>query len=315
MKIAHSDVMDIFTSRKHAQEVTFQKIVNAESGGRIEVQVFGAGSVGGEREIVESVMAGNLQATSASGVVGGFYAPAMIGELPYLFPTAAIAWDVLDGPMGKKLSEGVKKIGLRNLCFAEVGFRHFTNSKREIRTPDDMKGLKIRVQETPLYVTLVKSLGANATPVPWPETYSALQSGVVDGQENPVSVINVAKLYEVQKFIILDGHVYGVDWFLINEKFFQSLPPDLQYIVMQAAKVSACASRGIQQLNSAVGLTKLTEAGVKIYSPTEKERELFKNACQKPVIDWLKTKVEPALIDETLKAVDDVTRRHKGEVK
>jgi len=316
MKVAHSDVMDVFTSRKQSQVVAFQRIVNAESGGRLEVQVFGAGSVGGEREITESVMAGNLQATSVSGALGGFYPQAMVSEIPYLFPTAAVAWDVLDGPMGKKLSEGIiKKIGLRNLGFAEVGIRHFTNSKREIRTPEDMKGLKIRVQETPLFITLVKSLGANPTPVPWPETYSALQSGVVDGHENPVSVIVVGKIYEVQKFVTLDGHVYGVDWFLVNEKFFQSLPPDLQYIVQQAAKISCGVSRGMSQLLGALGLSKLTEAGMKIYSPTEKERELFKKATQKPVVDWLKTRVEPALIDEMLKASDDAVKKHQSELK
>ena len=316
LKIAHSDAMDIYTSRKHAQQVAFQRIVNAESGGRIEVQVFGAGSVGGEREIVESVTAGNLQATSASGVLGGFYPPAMVTDIPYLFPSAAVAWDVLDGPFGKKLSEGlIKKTGLRNLTFGEVGFRHFTNNKRQIRTPEDMKGLKIRVQETPLYITLVKALGGNPTPVPWPETYSALQSGVVEGQENPVSVIIFAKLYEVQKHITLDGHVYGVDWLMVNEKFFQSLSPDLQYILLDAAKISSGVSRGIQQLNSAVGLAKLAEAGVQIYAPTEKERELFKVACQKPVIDWLKTKVDPGLIDEALKAVESVSKRHKSELK
>lgn len=316
MKVAHSDVMDVFTSRKHSQMVAFQRIVNAESGGRLEVQVFGAGSVGGEREITESVMAGNLQATSVSGALGGFYPPAMISELPFLFPTAAVAWEVLDGPMGKKLSEGIiKKIGLRNLGFAEVGFRNFTNSKREIRTPEDMKGLKIRVQETPLYITMIKALGANPTPVPWPETYSALQSGVVDGEENPVSVIVVAKLYEVQKFVTLDAHTYGVDWFLVNEKFFQSLPPDLKSIVLEAAKVSSTVSRGMSQLLGALGLNKLEEAGMKIYSPTEQERELFKKACQKPVIDWLKTKVDPSLIDQMLKASDDVAKKHKSELK
>jgi tripartite ATP-independent transporter DctP family solute receptor len=316
MKVAHSDAMDVSISRKHAQLVAFQHIVNAESGGRIEVQVFGAGSVGGEREIAESVMAGNLQGTSVSGALGGFYPPAMVSELPYLFPNAAVAWDVLDGPMGKKLSEGIiKKTGMRNLGFAEVGIRHFTNSKREIRTPEDMKGLKIRVQETPLYITLVKSLGANPTPVPWPETYSALQSGVVDGQENPVSSILFAKLYEVQKFLTLDGHVYGVDWFLVNEKFFQSLSPDLQFIVLEAAKVSCGVGRGTQQLISAQGLEKLAQAGVKIYSPTEKEKELFKKACQKPVADWLKTKVEPSLVDEMVKASEDVAKAHMSELK
>jgi len=240
----------------------------------------------------------------------------MVTDIPYLFPSAAIAWEVLDGPFGKKLCQGlIQKTGMRHLAYSECGFRHFTNNKKKIRTPEDMKGLKFRVQETPLYVTLVKSLGASPTPIAWTEVYNALQTGVVDGQENPVSVIIYAKLYEVQKYITLDGHVYGVDWFLINEKFYQSLPDDLKYIVLDSAKISTAPSRGLQQLNSAVGLAKLQEGGMEIYAPTEKEKELFKNACQKPVIDWLKTKVDSKLIDEALKAVDDVVKRHKAQLK
>jgi len=310
MKVGHADSLDIYTSRKHAQLITFKEIVNSESGGRIEVEVYGAGSVGGEREIVESTIAGSMQATCASGVLGGFYPAQMITDLPYLFPSTKIAWKVLDGPFGKKLSEGLlKKTGLRNLVFAEVGFRHFTNNKRPVRKPEDMKGLKIRVQETPLYVNMVKGLGANPTPIAWPEVYTALQTGVVDGQENPVSVILVAKFPEVQKYVTLDGHVYGVDWFVVNDKWYQSLPKDLQTIIMDAAEISRTVGRGIQQLNSAgIGLAKLKEQKMEVYSPTPEEKELFKKATQGPVIDWLKTKVDPGIIDDALKAVEEASK-------
>jgi tripartite ATP-independent transporter DctP family solute receptor len=307
IKLAHADAMDIHTSRKHAQAITFKHLVEGNSSGRIEVQVFGGGAVGGEREYVESVMAGSLQAGIASGVMANFMPEAMITDIPYLFPDAMVAWEVLDGPFGDKLSNMLlEKTGLKNLAFAEVGFRNFTNSVRPIHTPADMKGLKIRVMETPLYVTMVKALGANPTPIAWTECYSALQNGIVDGEENPVSTIVFANFAEVQKYLTLDRHVYGVDWFVMNNSFFESLPEDLQVVVQDAAKISSAVGRGIQQLNSAVGLETLKKAGMEIYSPTPEERKLFKEAAQGPVIEWVKTQVDPNLVDELLAEVDRV---------
>jgi len=304
MKVAHGDLTDVCTSRKHAQLIIFKELVNSMSGGRIEVQVFGGASVGGERENVESTVAGHIQGTSASSVVEAFYPPAMIFAIPYLFPSAPVAWEVLDGPFGKKLSDDIlKKVGVRNLAFGEVGFRHFTTTNKAIHSPRDMKGLKIRVQQSPMWVTLVKSLGANPTAIVMAEVYTSLQTGVIDGQENPVSVILNFNLQEIQKNVVLDGHVYGVDWFLVNEKFYQSLPKDLQAVVNEAAKISTTVSRGIQQLTSGIGISKLQQAGVQVYAPTDQEKALFKQASQGPVVQWLKTKVDPKLVDEALRAV------------
>ena len=316
LKLAHADALDIFTSRKHAQSMIFRNLVNARSGGRIEVQIFGGGALGGEREYVESIMAGTVQAGIASGVMGGFFPEAMVTDIPYLFPSASIAWKVLDGPFGQKLSKMLlEKTGLRNLAFAEVGFRNFTNSKRPIRTPADMKGLKIRVQENPLFVTMVKALGGSPTPIAWTECYTALQNKVVDGEENPISTIVFANFQEVQKYLTLDGHVYGVDWFVIDNKFFKSLPEDLQYIILDCAKISAGVGRGLQQLNSSVvGLQTLIDAGMEIYAPTEEEMNLFKNACQGPVIEWLKTKFDIELINEMLEAVDKAVAEQKAAI-
>lgn len=309
LKLAHADAVDITTSRKHAQCVTFANLVNAQSGGRLEVQVFGAGQLGAEREYVEAVQAGTVQAGIASGVIGSFFQPAMMTDIPYLFPSATVAWKVLDGPFGQKLSDMfLARTGMRNLAFAEVGFRHFTNSKRPIKSPADIKGLKIRVQETQVYLRLINSMGGSPTPVAWTETYTALQTKVVDGQENPISSIVFAKLYEVQKYLTLDGHVYGVDWFVINEKFFQSLDKDLQEIVKEAAKISAMVGRGMQQLLSSTGLETCQKAGMEIYQPTTAEMAQFKATTQQPVIDWLKTQVDPNLINELLKAVDEASK-------
>jgi TRAP-type C4-dicarboxylate transport system substrate-binding protein len=168
-----------------------------------------------------------------------------------------------------------------------------------------MKGLKIRVMETPVYVNMVKALGAAPTPIAWSEVYTALQQKVVDGQENPVATIVQAKLNEVQKFLTLDGHSYGVDFFLINDKFYKSLPQETQQIVKTSAVTAALIGRGIQTLVSATGVSDLQAKGMQVYSPTTAERAQFKAACQKPVMDYVESQIGKTWIDRLLKAVKD----------
>jgi TRAP-type C4-dicarboxylate transport system substrate-binding protein len=221
-----------------------------------------------------------------------------------MFSSAEVAWRVLDGALGKKLSEHcLKKTKLRNLAYGEVGFRNFTNSVREIRTPADMKGLKLRVQQIPLYVEMVKGLGGIPTPVAWPETPGALKTGVVDGQENPVAVIVSAKFYEMQKYMTLDQHVYGTGFMLINEAFFQNLSPEDRETIHRDAMIAQTAGRGIQQINSAAGVAELAKRGLKIYKPTAAELQQFRAAAQPPVLAWLKTAIEPGWIEDAQKAV------------
>jgi len=314
LKLAHADPTDPAVSRKQAQAIAFASMVNSRSGGRINVKIFGGGALGAEREYIEGIKAGTIEAGLASGPVADFFPPAAITDIPYLFPTSKVAWDVMDGAFGDKLRDMfLKQTGMRCLAFGEVGFRHFTNSVRPIKSPSDLKGMKIRVMETPVYVNMLRAAGANPTPIAWTETYTALQTHVVDGQENPIASIIMAKLYEVQKYITLDGHSYGVDWFIINEKFFQSLPPDLQYIVVDTAQTVAAVGRGFITLQNAQGLQTLIDAGMQVYSPTDAEMQQFKKVMQPAVIDWLKTKVDPALINELLKAVDDAVVAQKAK--
>ncbi len=314
LKLAHADSTDPTVSRKEAQCRVFASLVNSRSGGQIKVTVFGAGSLGAEREYVEGIINGTVEAGIASGVLTNFFPAAAITDIPYLFPSSKVAWDVLDGPFGDKMRAlFLQQTGMRALGFAEVGFRHFTNSVRPIKTPADLKGLKVRVMETPLYVNMLKAVGANPTPIAWTETYTALQTGVVDGQENPIGSILSGKLFEVQKYTTLDGHVYGVDWFVINEKFYKSLPAELQYIVLDSAQISSTVSRGIMNYLNADGLQTLIKAGVQVYSPTEAEMDMFRKAMQPPVIDYLKTKVDPKLIEELLAAVDKAVATQKAK--
>jgi len=312
IKFAHVDPEDPFHSKKGAAARAFKDIVEAETSGQIEVNLFPAGQLGGERELIESTKLGTIQMSMVSGAIAGQFKPAMVLDIPYLFSSAPVAWAVLDGPFGDELSEAIlKTTGMRNLAYGETGFRNFTNSKHAIKSPADMVGLKFRVMETPLYITMVKALGASPTPIAWPEVYTSLQQGVVDGQENPVGVIYNNKFYEVQKFLILDGHAYGADFMLINDKFFNSLSAEHQKILKTAAIVAGNVGRGIQELNSAMGISELKKEGMQIYSPTSTERMEFKQKTQGPVIEWMKTQVDPQWIDKVMNA----TKQAEAELK
>jgi tripartite ATP-independent transporter DctP family solute receptor len=305
IKLAHVDPEDVFISKKGAATRVFKDMVEAEIGGEVVVNLFPAGQLGGERELIEATKLGTIQMCMVSGAVAGYFKPAMVLDIPYLFSSAPVAWRVLDGPFGKELSETLlKETGLRNLAYGETGFRNFTNSKHPIKSPADMSGLKIRVMETPLYIAMVKALGASPTPIAWTEVYTSLQQGVVDGQENPVSVILQAKLQEVQKYLILDGHAYGTDFLLINDQFFNKLTPAQQQVLKRAAIVAGNCGRSIQQLNSAMGVSKLKGMGVEVYSPTADERAQFKKLTQAPVLEWMKTQVDPQWIEKIMKAVE-----------
>jgi tripartite ATP-independent transporter DctP family solute receptor len=306
LKLAHGDSVDMTLSRKAVMADVFAKEVKAKSNGRIEVQVFGAGTLGGERDFVEGVKNGFIQAGFASGVMANFYPNAMVTDIPYLFPSEAVADRVMDGPYGQKLSaDFLASTGMRNLCFGEVGFRHFTTGKTPVHSPKDLVGMKIRVQETPLYITEMKALGAQPTPIAFTEVYTAMQTGVVDGHENVIPSIIFAKLYEVQKNVTLDGHNYGVDWFVMGDKFFKSLPPDLQKVVQDAGKLACSEERRVNRVFTSDGVKTLTEKGVTVYTPTAAELAEFRAATQQPVTDWLKTKVDQKWIDGIQAAVKD----------
>lgn len=299
IKFAHVDPADWTTSKKGAASQVFKDLVEAESGGRITVELYPAGQLGGEKDLVAQAQAGAIQMTMVSGVFGSFCKEASILDTPYLFSSAAVAWRVLDGPFGQKLANNcLEKTGLRTLAFGETGFRNFTNNVREIKGPEDVKGLKLRVQEIPLYVEMVKGLGGIPTPVAWPETPGALRTGVVDGQENPVSVILGNKFYEFQKYLTLDQHVYGTDFVLINDGFYKELSAEDQAMLRRNAIVAGNVGRAIQQFNSAAGVAELTKQGMTVYKPTEAQLAAFREAAQPPVVAFLKGEVDPNWLDE-----------------
>jgi tripartite ATP-independent transporter DctP family solute receptor len=299
IKYAHADPPDPVNGPAHGDALAFKYLVEAWSNGRIKVEVYPGAQLGSERELLEGVHQGTIEMCNVSeGSVAGFFPDVLVLGIPYLFDSAPLAWKVLDGPFGRDLMEEMRKAtGIRCLTITENGFRNFTNNVRPIHKPEDLKGLKMRTMENPAHMEMVKALGAEATPIPWGELYTSLQQKVVDGQENPVSLIISGKLYEVQKYLTLDGHLYSIDFTFINDAFFSKLPGDLQEIVKTAAKISGVVHRGMQQYSSAVGIEELKKQGMEIYVPTPEELQAFREATQPKVLEWTKTQVSPKWID------------------
>ena len=222
----------------------FKKLVEAESKGEIKVNIFPQAQLGGERDLAEGVRMGTIEIASvAAGNLAGFVPELQLFGIPFLFPTAKQVYAVLDGEVGKDIAAIMASKGFVSLAFWEVGFRNMTNNTRPVKTPEDMKGLKIRVQESKIWIQFMNRLGAVATPIPFGELYSALQQKVVDGQENPVATIYSMKFYEVQKYLSLTGHTYEPAHVIANPKWFNGLDPKHQAIILKAAADAAVYQR------------------------------------------------------------------------
>lgn len=306
IRVAHVDPDDWTASKKGAAAHIFKNIVEGETD--LTVELFPAGALGNETELVGQAQEGLTQVVLVSGAMSKVCPAAGVLDIPYTFSSATIAWDVLDGDFGDALAEHcLAQTGLRTLAYGETGFRNFTNNTREIRTPEDMAGLKFRVQPIPLYVEMVKGLGGEPTPIAWTELPNALSTGVVDGQENPVGVIYNNGLHKLQKYMTLDGHVYAADFILISDEFYQSLSPAEQAVVAKAARVAGTMGRAIQQWGTADGVNKVQQEGMQVYSPTADEIAAFAEKAQPAVVEYLRGELgdDAVWIDRLQQAVAD----------
>ena len=247
-----------------AKEV-FKKYVEAQSKGKIQVELYPNGQLGGDRQAIEAVQLGTIQMTiPAVAVLSGFEPRFQVFDLPFLFKDKQAAYKALDGDLGNALNAALLPLGLRNLAYAENGFRNITNNRGPIRTPGDLKGLKIRTMENPVHIATFKALGANPTPMSFGELYTALQQKTVDAQENPIPLIYTTKFYEVQKYLTLSGHVYAATALLMNDKFFSSLPKDLQKVVQEGAERYRTEQRKMSAQQDKEMLAKLKASGMQI---------------------------------------------------
>ena len=252
---------------------TFAKEVEKRTAGRYKVQTFYSGSLGGERESIEAVQLGTQAlAFSSSGPVPNFVPETKILDIPFLFRDKAHARAVLDGPIGQELLAKFDAKGFKALAWGENGMRHMTNSKRSINGPEDVKGLKMRTMENPVHVAAYKGLGIVTTPMAFPEVFTALQQGTVDGQENPLSVIMASKFDQVQKYLTLTGHVYSPGIFLMNKEAFDKLSAADKQAFVDAAKEGVKANRARMDEDEAKGVTELRSKGMTVVENVDKSK-------------------------------------------
>ena len=214
----------------------FGEIVAEKSGGEIEVQVFPAAQLGSERDMVEGLQLGSLEMTlTSTGPMGNFVPQVKLFNLPFLFKDRESCYRVLDGEIGTQIADRFVKVGIRSLGWYENGFRNITNSKVAVNSPKDMEGIKIRVMEDDVFILTMKSLGASPLPMAFGELYTALEQKTVDAQENPLAVIYSSRFFEVQKYLAMTGHFYSPAVLLISEITWQTLSPEQQKIITDAA--------------------------------------------------------------------------------
>jgi TRAP-type transport system periplasmic protein len=251
----------------------FAKEVDKRTQGRIKIQNFYSGSLGGERESIEAVQLGTQELTfSSTGPVPNFVPEARIFDIPFLFRDKAHARAVLDGPIGQAMLAKFEAKGFKALAWGENGVRHMTNNKRAVNGPEDLKGLKMRTMENPVHIAAYKGFGIVPTPMAFPEVFTALQQGTVDGQENPLSVIMASKFDQVQKHLSLTGHVYSPCVMLMSKGAFDKLSAADQTAFMEAAKEAVKANRARVDEDDAKGAAELKSKGMNVVESLDKTK-------------------------------------------
>jgi tripartite ATP-independent transporter DctP family solute receptor len=233
--------------------------------GKYEVQEFPAGALGGERENMEQLQIGALEiAVITAGVMGNFVPETGILDIPFLFKNSQHAQAVMDGPVGEELLQKFSKHHMVGLAWGESGFRQLANSKRPVVTPEDLKGIKLRTMEVPVHIKGFKTLGAQPTPISFPEVYAALQQGTVDAVESPTQTMLTSKFFQVQKYLSMTNHIYAASAFLASKRFMDGLPESDKKAFYQAARVGAKVMRKAVVDNEAAQIEELKKLGMQV---------------------------------------------------
>lgn len=292
--------------------VRFKEYVEFKTNGEITVRLFPGNQLGGEREMIEQVQQGSLELTfPADGAMAGFYPPIQVWSIPYIFESAPVAWEVINGPFADAMRKDIlEQTGMRALAFSQNGFRSFTNNIRPIIDPADMAGMKIRTMESPVFMELVNSLGATAVPISGAEVVMALRQGVVDGQENPPAVVYSGGHGEVQRYYTLNEHVFGLHVIIANEDWFSSLSAGHQQIIKDAARVMAWTENLQKTEGDWLYSRKLQEElGMQIHVSSPEQKAAFRDITQDPVVTFIRSRVGDQLVDDLLAEVDAAKAR------
>jgi TRAP-type transport system periplasmic protein len=284
LRLAHLNPDSPFESHSGAMAAVFKNLVETGTNGSIKVQLFANGQLGKDNEVIQQVRDGIVESTiSSAGGVAQHYKLVGVFDMPFAFPNIDVATKVIDkdSAFGQKFSADLEaKTGLKVLGLLDSGgFFAISNSKRPIKTAADMAGLRIRTMTLPTHETTVKSLGGQPTPLPWAEVYTSLQTGVADGQMNPIPIIAFAKFDEVQKYLSITNHVITPYVWTMNRKFYDGLSADEKKVVDNAAEVAVGAGRGISRIIEASAEKGLPKLGKKMAINAVPPAELKKFAA------------------------------------
>jgi tripartite ATP-independent transporter DctP family solute receptor len=279
----------------------FKQRLEPASGGRLEVQLFPNRQLGDEKPMLEGMRLGTVDAGIITNAVIAQIEPAFqLNDLPFLFESEAQARRVLDGPVGQKMAAKLDAKGIKLLGWMEGGFRNMINNVRPVEKPEDVKGVKYRVMQNPVFIGMFSSLGGNAVPMAWGETFTAVQQGAIDGLEIPLAVIEQNKYFEVTKFLSLTNHTYSAIPLLMAKRAYDRLPDDLKKAVTEAGKSATQAQREAVAASAAEVIAKLEKSGMKINKVPD-----FKpfRASVQGVYEQFKGSIGPDLMQEALAAV------------
>lgn len=295
LKLAHS--LDT-THPVHKAMVYMAKKASEKSSGRMEIQIFPSEQLGTEKENIEALQLGYLAMTKIStAVMEGFVPRIRVFGIPYLFRDSEHYWKVLKGPIGKDLLAAGKSKGLRGLCFYDAGSRSFY-AKKKINTPEDLKGMKIRVMNSVMSMKMVDAMGGSPTPIPWGELYTALEQGVVDAAENNPPSFRTSRHCEVCKYYTLDEHTRLPDILIISMRVWDSLKPEFQRMLQEAVDESVEYQRKIWAEAEEADMKTIQEVGIKVIHP---DKDLFRESVKS-----LWEEFEGTDIGELIKQIQEV---------
>ncbi len=304
MKFGHDMPED---SAQHVAALKYADLVKERTKGQVEIKVFPAQQLGTDPEMVQQAQMGTLEIVlPPTAKISGFAAQLQLADLPFLFPSKQICYQVLDGPVGDKLLALLDAKGLKGISFWESGFKQITANKA-IRKPEDFAGMKVRVMESPLLIAQYKQVKANPVPIDFAETYNALQQGVVDAQENPlVSIVNM-KFYEVQKYTMLSNHGFLGYAFLFSKKVYDGLPADVQKVMRDTARELASFERQDTARRETGYIERIKNGGSQVVALSPQELEGFEKAFR-PVHQQFAKTIGEDLLNEAYTHIEKLRK-------
>lgn len=301
--------------------IKFKEEIEKKHGDKIEIKIFTLNQLGEGREILEGLQLGTIELAEAGTPYAASFSDAFFPlNMPYLFLTRPIAWELLDGPFGTRMAKRFEdQADILLLGYWENGIRHATSNRQQIKSPEDVKNLKIRVQADPIHIAIWRALGAQPTPMTFGEVFTALQQGVIDGQENPVANIVQRKFHEVQKYLSKTAHVYDVTGFYMNRELFEKQSLEMQKDILEAAAAATKHQREESITQDDRYFKRVEEFGkIAIYQPTTEELQVFKKNVE-PVYKEVeamiaaKDKEFAKIVPELLEEISKVEKKHLGK--